>query len=103
MQKTDDLLGMKSDSNLYFNEIEYPVVLQVGGNDCQKLFEAVKRSVRFNYDEINLNCGCPSVQTGIIFFHNLRQKMFLKNSMTKYLIYNFPYMLFKAVPITGLH
>ncbi len=39
---------------------------QLGGSDPAKLAAAAKIVARFGYDEINLNCGCPSerVQRG---------------------------------------
>lgn len=37
-----------------------PVVLQLGGNDPRYLAEASQLARPYNYDEINLNCGCPS-------------------------------------------
>ena len=36
------------------------VVLQLGGNDPQLLARAVREGQAYGYDEINLNCGCPS-------------------------------------------
>lgn len=36
------------------------VVLQLGGNDPQLLARAAREGVAYGYDEINLNCGCPS-------------------------------------------
>ena len=36
------------------------VVLQLGGNDPQLLAHAAREGVAYGYDEINLNCGCPS-------------------------------------------
>ena len=49
-----------------FNEAEHPVVLQLGGSGPQKLAEAARIAEGFGYDEVNLNCGCPSdrVQSG---------------------------------------
>ncbi|MEO1965821.1 tRNA dihydrouridine(20/20a) synthase DusA [Hyphomonas sp.] len=49
-----------------FNEAEHPVVLQLGGSEPQKLAEAARIAEGFGYDEVNLNCGCPSerVQSG---------------------------------------
>jgi tRNA-dihydrouridine synthase A len=43
-----------------------PVALQLGGSEPALLAQAVRLAVRFGYDEINLNCGCPSdrVQSG---------------------------------------
>jgi len=45
---------------------EHPVVLQLGGSDPAKLAEAARIAGGFGYDEVNLNCGCPSerVQSG---------------------------------------
>lgn len=43
-----------------FDAVEQPVALQLGGNDPTLLAEAAKIGADFGYDEINLNCGCPS-------------------------------------------
>jgi len=43
-----------------FDAMEQPVALQLGGNDPALLAEAAKIGADFGYDEINLNCGCPS-------------------------------------------
>jgi tRNA-dihydrouridine synthase A len=45
---------------------EHPVALQLGGSDPRELAFAAEAGVNFGYDEINLNCGCPSdrVQSG---------------------------------------
>ena len=49
-----------------FSEAEHPVVLQLGGNEPAKLAEAAAIAEQFGYDEVNINCGCPSdrVQSG---------------------------------------
>ena len=49
-----------------FGEGEHPVVLQLGGSDPAKLAEASRVAQDFGYDEVNINCGCPSdrVQSG---------------------------------------
>ena len=51
---------------LGFSEVEHPVAFQVGGSEPTKLAEVAKIVEDFGYDEINLNCGCPSdrVQSG---------------------------------------
>ncbi|MGR3630600.1 MAG: tRNA dihydrouridine(20/20a) synthase DusA [Limimaricola soesokkakensis] len=51
---------------LGFGDTEHPVALQLGGSDPAELREAVRIGAEFGYDEINLNCGCPSdrVQSG---------------------------------------
>ena len=45
---------------------EHPVALQLGGSDPVDLAEATRIAEGFGYDEVNLNCGCPSdrVQNG---------------------------------------
>jgi len=51
---------------LDFSEVEHPVALQLGGSDPRELAEATRIARPWGYDEINLNCGCPSdrVQSG---------------------------------------
>ena len=45
---------------------DHPVALQLGGSDPVELAKAARIGVSAGYDEINLNCGCPSdrVQSG---------------------------------------
>lgn len=45
---------------------EHPVALQLGGSDPRELAQAARMGAAAGYDEINLNCGCPSdrVQSG---------------------------------------
>ncbi|HEX7328833.1 MAG TPA: tRNA dihydrouridine(20/20a) synthase DusA [Casimicrobiaceae bacterium] len=52
--------------HLDFDPAEHPVALQLGGSDPAALAHAARLGERWGYDEINLNCGCPSerVQTG---------------------------------------
>ena len=45
---------------LDFTENQHPIVFQIGGNDPEKVAEAAKLVEKWGYDEINLNCGCPS-------------------------------------------
>jgi tRNA-dihydrouridine synthase A len=54
------------DRHLAFDPAEHPVALQLGGSDPRELAHAARLGARYGYDEINLNCGCPSerVQTG---------------------------------------
>jgi tRNA-dihydrouridine synthase A len=53
-------------NHLQFSEIEHPVALQLGGSEPEHLAVAAKIGANWGYDEINLNCGCPSerVQRG---------------------------------------
>lgn len=51
---------------LGFDPAEHPVALQLGGSEPAELATAARIGAEFGYDEINLNCGCPSdrVQKG---------------------------------------
>jgi len=51
---------------LAMDPVEHPVALQLGGSDPVHLAEATRIAVDHGFDEINLNCGCPSdrVQAG---------------------------------------
>jgi tRNA-dihydrouridine synthase A len=52
--------------HLHFNDEEHPVALQLGGSDPVDLAKSARLGEQWGYDEINLNCGCPSerVQKG---------------------------------------
>jgi tRNA-dihydrouridine synthase A len=52
--------------HLDFNVEEHPVALQLGGSEPTDLAHCAKLAQRWGYDEVNLNCGCPSerVQRG---------------------------------------
>lgn len=45
---------------LDFDPFEKPIALQLAGWDKEELAEAVKIAEEWDYDEINLNLGCPS-------------------------------------------
>ena len=53
------LFGNKNKLDDY-SETENPIVLQLGGNDPESLSKVCKMAEHYNYDEINLNLGCPS-------------------------------------------
>ena len=55
-----------ADRLLAFDPAEHPVALQLGGSDPAELAVAARIGASYGYDEINLNCGCPSdrVQSG---------------------------------------
>jgi tRNA-dihydrouridine synthase A len=52
--------------HLDFDPAEHPVALQLGGSEPGELAACARLGARWGYDEINLNCGCPSerVQRG---------------------------------------
>lgn len=66
MVTTGALLFGDRERHLRFNEAEHPLALQLGGSDPQALAECAAMGESCGYDEINLNCGCPSdrVQNG---------------------------------------
>lgn len=45
---------------LAYDAAEHPVALQLGGSEPLDLAAAARIGAEFGYDEINLNCGCPS-------------------------------------------
>jgi len=66
MITTGALLHGDAARHLDFDAAEHPVALQLGGSDPAALAAAARLGARWGYDEINLNCGCPSdrVQQG---------------------------------------
>jgi tRNA-dihydrouridine synthase A len=45
---------------LGFNPEEHPVAIQLGGSNAKDLAASAKIAEDLGYDEVNLNCGCPS-------------------------------------------
>ena len=66
MLTTGTLLHGDVARHLDFDAAEHPVALQLGGSEPDELAHAARLGERYGYDEINLNCGCPSerVQRG---------------------------------------
>ena len=66
MVTTGALLHGDVPRHLRFNGEEHPVALQLGGSEPAELAHCARLGARWGYDEINLNCGCPSerVQRG---------------------------------------
>jgi len=66
MVTTGALVYGDVERHLRFNDEEHPVALQLGGSDPHDLAVSAKLGEKWGYDEINLNCGCPSerVQKG---------------------------------------
>jgi tRNA-dihydrouridine synthase A len=60
MVTTGGLLQGDAGRHLEFNAEEHPVALQIGGSEPDDLARAARLGERRGYDEINLNCGCPS-------------------------------------------
>ena len=66
MVTTGALLHGNVPRHLDFNHQEHPVALQLGGSEAADLAHCAKLGEQWGYNEINLNCGCPSerVQRG---------------------------------------
>ena len=66
MVTTGALLHGNQPRHLDFNNEEHPLALQLGGSETADLAACAKLGALWGYDEINLNCGCPSerVQRG---------------------------------------
>ncbi|KAL5187882.1 protein SLOW GREEN 1, chloroplastic [Glycine soja] len=48
------------DRFLAYSPDQHPIVLQIGGSNIENLAKATELANVYCYDEINLNCGCPS-------------------------------------------
>jgi tRNA-dihydrouridine synthase A len=66
MVTTGALLHGDVQRHLRFNAEEHAVALQLGGSEPADLARCARLGQEWGYDEINLNCGCPSprVQRG---------------------------------------
>ncbi|MDH4393786.1 MAG: tRNA dihydrouridine(20/20a) synthase DusA [Aquabacterium sp.] len=66
MVTTGALLHGDLPRHLDFNPAEHPLALQVGGSEPADLAQAARLARQWGYDEVNINCGCPSerVQRG---------------------------------------
>lgn len=69
--------------HLGFDEIEHPLVLQLGGSEPQELVKASRLACEYGYDEINLNLGCPSprVQAGAFGACLMKDKILVKRCL----------------------
>lgn len=66
MITTSAILHGQRERLLGFGREEHPVALQLGGSDPAALRDSAQIAQAYSYDELNLNCGCPSdrVQSG---------------------------------------
>ena len=66
MVTADAVVFGSRERQIGFDPKEHPLALQLGGAEPKRLAEAAGIGADFGYDEINLNCGCPSdrVQNG---------------------------------------
>jgi len=66
MVTTGALLHGDVPRHLNFDDAQHPLALQLGGSEPADLAACAKLAEKWGYDEVNLNCGCPSerVQCG---------------------------------------
>jgi len=66
MVTTGALIHGDVQRHLGYNQEEHPLALQLGGSEPAELASCAKLAAQWAYDEVNLNCGCPSerVQRG---------------------------------------
>ncbi len=60
MVTTGAILYGDQERHLGYDAAEHPVALQLGGSDAVALAECTRIATQYGYDEVNLNCGCPS-------------------------------------------
>ena len=67
MVTTGALIHGDRERFLHYNVEEHPVALQLGGSNPADLARCARWAQEWGYDEVNLNCGCPSdrVQSGM--------------------------------------
>ena len=67
MVTTGALIHGDRERFLHYNAEEHPVALQLGGSNPADLARCANWAQQWQYDEVNLNCGCPSdrVQSGM--------------------------------------
>ena len=62
MVTTGALLHGDVARHLDFDAAEHPLALQLGGSEPAELAQCAQLAERWGYDEVNLNCGCPSAR-----------------------------------------
>jgi tRNA-dihydrouridine synthase A len=62
--KAADASGNKLDRLLSRGSDEGYEVFQIGGNDPVTVAQATRLVLPYGYDELNLNCGCPAIESG---------------------------------------
>ena len=89
MIATKTLIHSKNTQLIIANELQNPIALQVGGSEYNELKLSSKLAYELNYDEINLNVGCPSkaVQKGSFGACLMQDKSLVRNCLEAMQIY----------------
>ena len=69
MVTTGALLHNDAQRFLRHDVSEHPLALQLGGSEPGDLAKAARIGQDWGYDEINLNCGCPSERVQLSLIH----------------------------------
>ena len=83
MIATKTLIHSKEIGSKIANEFQNPIALQVGGSEYKDLRLSSRLAYELNYNEINLNVGCPSkaVQKGSFGACLMKDKLLVKNCL----------------------
>ena len=83
MVTTGALLHGDRARHLDFDPVEHPLALQIGGSEPADLAACARLAARWGYDEVNLNCGCPSerVQRGAFGACLMREAELVRDSV----------------------
>ncbi len=84
MIATKTLIHSKNTQSIIANDNQNPIALQVGGSEYDDLQKCAKIAYELNYNEINLNVGCPSkaVQKGSFGACLMQDKTLVKNCLS---------------------
>ena len=83
MIATKTMLYSNNKDLIIENDSQNPIALQVGGSDINDLAKCAKIAQSYNYNEINLNVGCPSkaVQKGSFGACLMKDKKLVRNCL----------------------
>ena len=83
MIATKTMLHSQTKDLIIENDSQNPIALQVGGSDINDLEKCAKIAQSNNYNEINLNVGCPSkaVQKGSFGACLMKNKTLVRNCL----------------------
>tara|TARA_Y100001970_G_scaffold4005_1_gene4681 strand:- start:4936 stop:5922 length:987 start_codon:yes stop_codon:yes gene_type:complete len=84
MIATKTLIHSKNTQSIIANDKQNPIALQVGGSEYEDLEKCANLAYKLNYNEINLNVGCPSkaVQKGSFGACLMQDKNLVKNCLS---------------------
>jgi len=83
MIAVNSMIHSKNRDLIIENDMNNPIALQVGGSDTKDLKKCTALAKSYNYNEINLNVGCPSkaVQKGSFGACLMKEKFLVRNCL----------------------